>query len=128
MHRACCIYGVPSANQRSVCAGERRSSGTDELCRMRRSEGCGACDDDVVAFHIAPIQVLAILQIRSHAGNGKILALTVERGNAVILSWNEPPIFIQNGLHGELIMLEQQIFLRVAVSGVFRVYVFERRQ
>ena len=95
---------------------------------MRRSEGCGACDDEVVAFHIVMALVFAILQIRSHAGNGKILTVTVERGDAVVLSWNEPSVVVENGLHGELVMLEKQILLRIAVASVFRVYVFERRQ
>jgi len=40
------LAGVPGANQRSVCAGERRRSGMSEPRRMRRGEGYGACADD----------------------------------------------------------------------------------
>ena len=61
----------------------------------------------VVGFHVAPIQVLAILQIGPHARDGEILAVAVERSDAVIRSWNKPSAVIQNGLHGELVVLKQ---------------------
>ena len=34
-----------NTNQRSVCVLERTSSEMDELCRLRHSEGYGACED-----------------------------------------------------------------------------------
>lgn len=39
------VNGDPAQAQRSGLRGERRSSGMSELCRLRRSEGYGACDD-----------------------------------------------------------------------------------
>ena len=42
------IFGAPSKTQQSGLAGERRSNGTSEPCRIRRGEGCGVCDDEVV--------------------------------------------------------------------------------
>ena len=39
------VNGNPAQAQRSGLRGERRSSGMSELCRLRRSEGYGACDD-----------------------------------------------------------------------------------
>ncbi len=36
---------ITTANQRSVCGGGRRRSVVSEPCRLRRGEGCGACDD-----------------------------------------------------------------------------------
>lgn len=38
--------GVPAETQRSGFGGERRSSEASESCRLRRDEGCGACDDE----------------------------------------------------------------------------------
>ncbi len=38
--------GAPTGAQRSGSGGERRSGGMSELCRLRRSEGYGARDDE----------------------------------------------------------------------------------
>lgn len=38
--------GAPAETQRSGFGGERRSSEASESCRLRRDEGCGACDDE----------------------------------------------------------------------------------
>ena len=63
-------------------------------------------DDIVVAFHIVPLLVFAIAQIRAHTGNGKIFLAAVQRCYAVILAGDKPPIFIKGGAHGKLVMLK----------------------
>ena len=66
---------VPSspsgANQRSVCAGKTRSSGTSKLWPQGRSEGCAACDellDDGQDIVLTDNYVLHVLQ--GHLGAG----------------------------------------------------------
>ena len=46
--------GAPRKTQRSGFAGERRSSGMSELCRLRQGEGCGACDDAAKVLGVSP--------------------------------------------------------------------------
>ena len=58
--------GVPAANQRSACGGESRSSAASELCRLRRSEGCGACDGeglgkDMIGFNQLRFFLLSLI-------------------------------------------------------------------
>ena len=68
-------------------------------------------DDIVVAFYILPFQIFAIAEICSQTGNRKIFVAAVQGGDAVILSGNEPAVFVQGGLHGKLVMLEGEIGL-----------------
>ena len=60
----------------------------------------------MVAFHIFPFLVLAVLEICPHTGNGKIFLAAVQRGYSVILPGYEPPGFVKGGLHGKLVMLK----------------------
>ena len=41
-------FGTPSKTASLGLAGKRRSSGTNEPCRIRQGERCEACDDEVV--------------------------------------------------------------------------------
>ena len=48
--------------------------------------------------------------------------------NAVVLPRYQPPGFIKDGLHGKLVMLEQQILFGCPVVCIFRAEMFEYRQ
>ena len=85
-------------------------------------------DDVMMAFHIAALSIFVIAKVCAHAGNGEIFLTAVERRNAIILSRNETTVAVEDGLHGELVMLEDKIFLCVAIVGIFRADMFERRQ
>ena len=85
-------------------------------------------DDIVVAFHISPPLVFLIAEICPHTGNGKILAAAVQRGQPVVLAGDKPPAFIKDGLHGKLVVLEQQVLFGGSVVGIFRADMFEYRQ
>ena len=63
-------------------------------------------NDVVVALYVLPFLVLAVLEIRAHTRYGKILAAAIQRGNAVVLPENEPPVFIKGGLHGKFVMFK----------------------
>ena len=79
----------------------------------------------MVAFHIFPFLIFAVAEIRPHTGNRKILIAAAYRRNAAILSWDEPAIFVQSGLHGKLVMLKSQIFFGGGVVGIFRADMLE---
>ena len=85
-------------------------------------------DDVMVALDILALLILAVAEVRAHTGNCKIFLAAVQRGNAVILSRHKPPVGVQRGLHGELVMCKGQVFFSVAVVGVFRADMFERCQ
>ena len=51
-------------------------------------------DDIVVTFYILPFLIFAVTEICPHAGNGKIFVTAVQSSNAIILSGNEPAVFI----------------------------------
>ncbi len=55
------LTGGPARAQRSGSRGERRGSEVNELCRLRRSEGYGACDDEAQANQV-PQGVLQLMQ------------------------------------------------------------------
>ena len=76
-------------------------------------------DDIVVAFHIFPFLVLPIAEIGAHTGNSKILVAAVQRGKAVVLTGNKPPVFIKGGLHGKLVMFKGEVLLRLRHSPHF---------
>ena len=61
----------------------------------------------VMAFYIFPFLVFAVTEVGSQAGNSEVLSVTVEGGNAVVLAGDKPPVFVQNGLAGVLVMLEK---------------------
>ena len=85
-------------------------------------------DNVMVALDVLALLVFAIAEIGAHTGNRKIFLAAVQRGNAVILSRYKPPICVQHGLHGELVVCKGQVFFSVAVVGVFRADMFERCQ
>ena len=84
--------------------------------------------DNVMVLDILALLILAIAEVGEHTGNCKIFLAAVQRGNAVILSRHKPPVGVQRGLHGELVMCKGQVFFSVAVVGVFRADMFERCQ
>jgi hypothetical protein len=63
-------------------------------------------DDIVVALYVLPFLVLAVFEIGAHTRYGEILAAAIQRGNAVIVTGDKPPVFIKGGLHGKLVMLK----------------------
>ena len=63
-------------------------------------------DNVMVAFHVLPFLVLAVFQIGAHTRYGEIFPAAIQRGNAVIVTGEKPPIFIKGGLHGKLVMLK----------------------
>ena len=85
-------------------------------------------DDIVMTFDIFPFLIFTIAEIGSQTGNRKIFVSAVQSGNAVILSWNEPAVFVQGGLHGELIMLKSEVGFGGRVVGILRAYMLERCQ
>ena len=58
----------------------------------------------MVAFHVLPLLVLSVFQIGVHTRYGEIFITTIQRGNAVIVTENKPPVPVQRGLHGKLVM------------------------
>ena len=60
----------------------------------------------VVALYVLPFLVLAVFQIGAHTGDCKIFITAIQRGNAVIVTENKPPVSVQCGLHGKLVMLK----------------------
>ena len=85
-------------------------------------------DDIVVALYIFLFLIFAIPQIGAHTGDCKIFFAAVHCGNAVVLPRHKPPLLVQRGLHGELIVFKGQVFFCVAVVGVLRADMFERCQ
>ena len=85
-------------------------------------------DDVVVALYVLFLLIFSIAEVGAHTGNRKIFLAAVQRGNAVILSRHKPPVRVQCGLHGELVVRKGQVFFSVAVVGVFRADMFERCQ
>ena len=49
----------------------------------------------------------------------------VQSGNAVILSWDEPAVFVQGGLHGKLVVLKSEVGFGGIVVSIFRAYMLE---
>ena len=50
-------------------------------------------NDIVVTFDIFPFLIFAVAEIGTEARNRKIFITAVQRGNAVILSWDKPAVF-----------------------------------
>ena len=73
-----------------------------------------------MAFHILPPLVLPIAEVSPHTGHGEVLAVTVEGGEAVVLTGGKPPVLVQDGLTAELVMFKGQVLLCRAVVGIFR--------
>ena len=63
-------------------------------------------DNIVVALYVLPFLVLAVSEIGTHTGDCKIFITAIQRGNAVIVTENKPPVSVQCGLHGKLVMLK----------------------
>ena len=55
-------------------------------------------DNIVVALYVLLLLVLAVFQIGTHTRYGKIFITAIQRGNAVIVTDNKPPIFIKRVL------------------------------
>ena len=85
-------------------------------------------NDVVVALYILFLLILSVAQIGAHTGDCKIFFAAVHCGNAVVLPRHKPPLLVQRGLHGELIVFKGQVFFSVAVVGVLRADMFERCQ
>ncbi len=85
-------------------------------------------DNIVMAFHIFPLLVFAVSEIRAHTGNCKIFVTTIQRGDTVVLPEHEPPSFIKGGLHGKLVMLKGQVLFGCSIISIFRADMFECRQ
>ena len=85
-------------------------------------------DDIVVALYVLPFLVFSIAEICPHTSNSEIVAPAVKGRNTVILPRYQPPVFIKDGLHGKLVMLEQQILFGCPVVCIFRAEMFEYRQ
>ena len=63
-------------------------------------------DNVMVAFHVLPLLIFSVFQIGAHTRYGEIFITTIQRGNAVIVTGEKPPIFIKRGLHGKFVMLK----------------------
>ena len=63
-------------------------------------------DNVMVAFHVLPFLVLAVLQIGAHTSDCKIFITAIQRGNEIACPRNNLTIFVQCGLHGKLVMLK----------------------
>ena len=85
----------------------------------------GIVDRIVVGLHIFPFLVFAIAEIGAHTGYGKIFIAAVQRGKAVVLTGDKPPVFIKGRLHGKLVMLKGKVLLGCPVVGIFRADMFE---
>jgi len=85
-------------------------------------------DDVVVALYILFLLILFVAEIGAHTGNSEIFLAAIQRGYAVVLPRHKPPLLVQRGLHGELIVFKGQVFFSVAVVGVLRADMFERCQ
>ena len=72
-----------------------------------------------------PFLIFAVSEIGSQTGNQKIFVTVVQRRNAVALSWNEPAVFVQGGLHGKLVMLKSEVGFGGRVVSILRVYMLE---
>ena len=67
-----------------------------------------------------PLLVFSIAEIGPHTGYGEVLLAAIQRRNAVVLTGDKPPVLVQDGLAGELVMLKGEVLLRHAVVGIFR--------
>ena len=85
-------------------------------------------DDVVVALYVLFLLIFSIAEVGAHTGNCKIFLAAVQGGNTIILSRHEPPLLVQRGLHGKLVVRKGQVFFCVAVVGIFRADMFERCQ
>ena len=85
-------------------------------------------DDIVMAFDVFPFLIFAVAEIGSQTRNRKIFVTAVQRGNAVILSWDKSAVFVQGGLHGKLVMLKGEVGFGCGVVSIFRAYMLERCQ
>lgn len=77
-------------------------------------------EDVVMALYVLPPLVFPIAEIGPHTGHGEVLPAAVQRRNAVVLAGNKPPVLVQDGPAGELVMLKGEVLLRRAVVGIFR--------
>ena len=74
----------------------------------------------MVAFNIAPTAVFAVMQIRLHTRDCKVIVTAIQSSEAAIFARNKPSTFVENGFVRELVMLKKQIFLGRAIVGIFR--------
>ena len=76
--------------------------------------------DVVMALYVLPPLIFAIAEVGPHTGHGEVLPAAVQRRNAVVLAGDKPPLLVQDGPAGELVMLEGEVLLRRPVVGIFR--------
>ena len=60
----------------------------------------------VVALYVLPLLVFPIVEIGAHTRYGEILPAAIKGRYAVIVTGDKPPVFVQYGLHGKLVMLK----------------------
>ena len=60
----------------------------------------------VVALYVLPFLVLAVFEIGAHTGDCKIFITAIKGRYAVIVTGEKPPVSVQCGLHGKLVMLK----------------------
>jgi hypothetical protein len=60
----------------------------------------------MVALYVLTFLVFAVFEIGAHTRYGEIFPATIQRGNAVTVTGNKPPIPVQCGLHGKLVMFK----------------------
>ena len=82
----------------------------------------------MVAFNVAPTAIFAVMQIRLHTSDGEIFTAAIQSGETAVFTRDQPAVLVKNGFIRELIVLKQQVFLGGTIVGVFRAYMFERRQ
>ncbi len=85
-------------------------------------------NDVVMAFHIFLFLIFAVAEVCPHTGNGKVFAVAVQGGNAVILPLDQVASLVKDGLHGKLVMLKGKVLFGGSIVRVFRADMLERRQ
>ena len=63
-------------------------------------------DNVMVALYVLPLLVLSVFQIGAHTRYGEIFITAIKGRYAVIVTENKPPVSVQCGLHGKLVMLK----------------------
>ena len=63
-------------------------------------------DNVMVALYVLFSLVLAVFQIGAHTRYGEILPAAIKGSYAVIVTENKPPVPVQCGFHGKLVMLK----------------------
>ena len=78
-----------------------------------------------MALYVLPLLVLAVFEIGAHTGDCKIFLTAIKGSYAVIVTENKPPVPVQHGLHGKLVMPGGQVLFSRPIVGIFRADMFE---